>query len=97
MRCATSYWAASPVPISPMAAKRTDPGFWGRMTSCAHSDRVYRFRSAARRKVRRRIVRIGLSARKLRKGSWNKIDDDSGFNVLQDEIVTDDSVGEFWR
>src|ERR1019366_8183042 len=35
--------------------------------------------------------------RSLGKDSGNKIDDDSGFHILQYEIVADDSVGEFWR
>ena len=82
---------AAPVPISPIAAKRTEPDFPGRMTSCARNDGAYRLRNAERRKVRRRIVRILLlSGQEFKEellGHEIDYDDFLGYDVLQYETM----------
>ena len=97
IRSATWYWPRSPVPLSPMTARRTESGSSGSLrSSCWAEPAPPSKRSAARTQLRGRMSSIGSTNRaralKRRDGhhdatdSWLK----TGYGIF-DEI--DDQIG----
>src|ERR1041384_6488581 len=78
----TSYSSFSPVPVSPMMAKRTDPGLSGRVRTCAASG-ARLAASKARQAVR------------LRNRMGHIVDDEVRLDVAQEQVVRDDAVLHF--
>src|ERR1041385_7126278 len=78
----TSYSSFSPVPVSPMMAKRTDPGLSGRLRACAASGaRLAGRRAAPGGRLPKRIGHI--------------VDDEVRLDVAQEQVVRDDAVLHF--
>src|SRR5690348_14560514 len=96
IRWATSYCAALPVPISPMAAKRTELDLSGSLNSPARRPGARRKRRLRNRKMRRRMVPPGDS-RFNGDNLGNQIDHEIGFIVQQNQIATHDAVHHFRR
>src|SRR5882724_12257351 len=95
IRCATSYCAASPVPMSPMAAKRTEPDLSGNLNSSA---RATRKKMLAKLNRSTRIFLIDYpESNGWRKYFVNAVDDQVRFNVQKDQIATHDPVSHFVR
>src|SRR5712692_5670494 len=100
IRWATSYCAASPVPISPMAAKRTELDLRGNLNWSAGRPGVRRIARIRRRKTRRRMGLPGEFGI-LFDNLGNQIDNKIGFDIQKKQIAihdpVDDFIGEFGK
>src|SRR6266852_9414264 len=94
IRWATSYCIESPVPISPMAEKRTELDLRGNLNWSAGRLGVRRLRKIRKRKTRRRM---GLPRRfeVLSDNLGNQIDNEIGFDIQKEQIAIHDPVDDF--
>src|ERR1700674_1637541 len=93
---ATSYWGCSPVPISPIAAKRTESGLSGNLNSPAVWPAMKTARTLRTRKMRRRMHYSCLS-KNLGERFVQQVYHQIRFLVLQDRLAAHDTLCQFVR
>src|SRR5215467_16295278 len=98
MRSAVSYCKRSPVPKSPITAKRTDPLLSGRVIFCAAAGSA----KTAPRRICIRIRGMASGARwRIRKCALENVNHQMGFGILQNQVFAHNAVldllGQSWK
>ena len=93
MRCATSYWAAFSCPHIPDGREANRAGLDGQSDILRPQRQGLPAQEYNQKEGQASHIYLLRGKKSLKEAPRNEINDQPGFRVFQNEIVTDDSVG----